>query len=268
MIHVTCSNCVQNGLEIKNRRRAPPAPIDDQLVPLALSEVPHVEVEASIADLRLRRCAAAGANWQKWHGAGAHVPAAPRLAAGAGAPRPRGARESPPRGRDLVARLDPATLRTPARSQPKWLNLGRRLDQAGHGWLHGQSLWTRPRIRALDLHRDDGRLGVGHVGATPAPQVNKKEGACEQRPLIEGTILEWNQAASALHYGLVNACVPAAEALLQMLLPAWHPSRKYKTSVLAPYAIWQGLVVRRAEVVRFQARSRSFPRDGEAHRPG
>lgn len=155
-----------------------------------------------------------------------------------------------------------------ARSQPKWLNLGRRLDQAGHGWLHGQSLWTRPRIRALDLHRDDGRLGVGHVGATPAPQVNKKEGACEQRPLIEGTILEWNQAASALHYGLVNACVPAAEALLQMLLPAWHPSRKYKTSVLAPYAIWQGLVVRRAEVVRFQARSRSFPRDGEAHRPG
>jgi hypothetical protein len=43
-------NCVQNGQEIKNRRRAPPAPIDDQLVPLALSEVPHVEVEASIAD--------------------------------------------------------------------------------------------------------------------------------------------------------------------------------------------------------------------------
>jgi hypothetical protein len=83
-----------------------------------------------------------------------------------------------------------------------------------------------------------GTMGDSASATWVPPQVNKKEGAREQRPLIGGTILEWNQASSALHYGLVNACVPAAEALLQMLLPAWHPSRTYKT-VLAPYGeVW------------------------------
>ena len=83
-----------------------------------------------------------------------------------------------------------------------------------------------------------GTMGDSASATWVPSQVNKKQGAREQRPLIGGTILEWNQASSALHYGLVNACVPAAEALLQMLLPAWHPSRKYKT-VLAPYGeVW------------------------------
>jgi hypothetical protein len=48
-----------------------------------------------------------------------------------------------------------------------------------------------------------------------------------QRPLVTGQgILGWNDAASALQYGIVNACIPAAEAALELLLPRGHVARE------------------------------------------
>jgi len=65
-----------------------------------------------------------------------------------------------------------------------------------------------------------------------------KRGSSEkrvQRPLIAAqSILAWDDASSALHYGIVNACIPAAEAAMELLLPPDHPSRKARTR-LAPY---------------------------------
>ena len=46
-------------------------------------------------------------------------------------------------------------------------------------------------------------------------------------------ILEWDDASSALHHGIVNACIPAAEEALK-LLPPGHFSRTH-TARLVPY---------------------------------
>lgn len=80
---------------------------------------------------------------------------------------------------------------------------------------------------------------VGTSGGLPSctkvPR-NKRGVACtsEQRPLVGGvSILEWDNASSALHIGIVCACIPAAEKALE-LLPPEHPCRK-ATTRLAPY---------------------------------
>jgi hypothetical protein len=56
-----------------------------------------------------------------------------------------------------------------------------------------------------------------------------KERVREQRPLVTAQgILDWNDATSALQYGIVNSCIPAAEAALELLLPPGHVSREAK----------------------------------------
>ena len=63
----------------------------------------------------------------------------------------------------------------------------------------------------------------------------RKDAPHAQRPIIGGNgILEWDDASSALHYGTVNVCIPAAEAALELLLPPNHPARRYQTR-LAPH---------------------------------
>ena len=59
-------------------------------------------------------------------------------------------------------------------------------------------------------------------------------GVYAQRPLVSANgCLEWDDASSALQYGTVHACIPAAEAALELLLPQDHPARRYSTR-LAP----------------------------------
>ena len=66
----------------------------------------------------------------------------------------------------------------------------------------------------------------------------KYHGVKARRPLVGGNgVLDWDDASSALHYGTVNACIPAAEAAL-LLLPESHPCRRTRTR-LAPYGrVW------------------------------
>ena len=60
-----------------------------------------------------------------------------------------------------------------------------------------------------------------------------------QRPLLAGqSIMEWDDASSALHYGVVCACIPAAEAAVAMLLPFDHPSRRARTRLAPNGRVW------------------------------
>ena len=69
----------------------------------------------------------------------------------------------------------------------------------------------------------------------PRGHKNKKRRAAKneafaQRPMLGANgVLKWDDASSALQYGTVGACTPAAEAALELLLPPRHPSRKYAT---------------------------------------
>ena len=76
-------------------------------------------------------------------------------------------------------------------------------------------------------------------GEPPAKRRRGKyTGVKVRRPLIgHNGVLEWNDASSALQFGTVSCCIPAAEAALH-LLPVDHPCRSAHTR-LAPYGrVW------------------------------
>ena len=119
----------------------------------------------------------------------------------------------------------------PDHSMAGWTLRAVLLELPAHGKAHGHGHGFE-RLSASGT--SGGSSGVCWV---PSNKRGSKQ-ARVQRPLISDVVLEWNNASSALQHGVVNACIPAAEALLndpiRALLPPDHPCRMHRTR-LAPY---------------------------------
>jgi hypothetical protein len=113
--------------------------------------------------------------------------------------------------------------------------LGRLESRDSKAYGHGHA--TERLVSAGTM---GGNVSQAWVHAVKPPPVagGKKRKAADSapallRPIIGANgVLEWDDASSALQYGTVAACIPAAEAALELLLPPSHPALKTQ---LAPF---------------------------------